>query len=61
MLIAIECHARGITPTYVAGFRAFLQLNRCVRKGLGSEASRRAALARGGLLAPAHRTGRAYS
>lgn len=33
MLIAIECHARGITPTYVAGFRAFLQLNRCVRKG----------------------------
>ena len=33
MLIAIECHARGITPTYVAGFRAFLALNRCVRKG----------------------------
>ena len=33
MLIAIECHARGITPTYVAGFRAFLDLNRCVRKG----------------------------
>lgn len=33
MLIAIESHARGITPTYVAGFRAFLQLNRCVRKG----------------------------
>ncbi len=32
-LIAIDCHARGITPTYVAGFRAFLQLNRCVRKG----------------------------
>jgi hypothetical protein len=31
-LIAIECHARGITPTYVAGFRAFLDLNRCVRK-----------------------------
>ena len=24
---------RGITPTYVAGFRAFLDLNRCVRKG----------------------------
>ena len=24
---------RGITPTYVAGFRAFLALNRCVRKG----------------------------
>jgi N-terminal domain of anti-restriction factor ArdC len=33
MLIAIECHARGITPTYIAGFRAFLDLNRCVRKG----------------------------
>jgi antirestriction protein ArdC len=33
MLIAIEAHARGITPTYVAGFRAFLDLNRCVRKG----------------------------
>jgi N-terminal domain of anti-restriction factor ArdC len=32
-LIAIECHARGITPTYVAGFRAFLDLNRYVRKG----------------------------
>src|SRR4051794_4439822 len=33
MLVAIEAHARGITPTYVAGFRAFLDLNRCVRKG----------------------------
>jgi len=33
MLIAIECHHRGISPTYVAGFRAFLELNRCVRKG----------------------------
>jgi hypothetical protein len=32
-LIAIECHAGGITPTYVAGFRAFLALNRCVRQG----------------------------
>ena len=32
-LIACECHARGITPTYMAGFRAFLALNRCVRKG----------------------------
>src|SRR5215213_8908944 len=32
-LIAIDCHARGIRPTYVAGFRAFLALNRCVRKG----------------------------
>jgi antirestriction factor ArdC-like protein len=33
LLVAIEAHARGITPTYVAGFRAFLDLNRCVRKG----------------------------
>jgi hypothetical protein len=33
MLIAIGCYSRGITPTYVAGFRAFLDLNRCVRKG----------------------------
>ena len=32
-LIALECHRREITPTYVAGFRAFLDLNRCVRKG----------------------------
>jgi hypothetical protein len=32
-LIACECHARGITPTYVAGFRAFLSVNRCVRQG----------------------------
>ena len=33
MLIALDCWSRGITPTYVAGFRAFLDLNRCVRKG----------------------------
>ena len=33
MLIALDCCSRGITPTYVAGFRAFLDLNRCVRKG----------------------------
>jgi N-terminal domain of anti-restriction factor ArdC len=32
-LIALDCWSRGITPTYVAGFRAFLDLNRCVRKG----------------------------
>src|SRR5512133_3184296 len=32
-IIASECARRGITPTYVAGFRAFLALNRCVRKG----------------------------
>ena len=29
----MECAARGITPTYVAGFRAFLALNRVVRRG----------------------------
>lgn len=33
LLIAADCWSRGITPTYVAGFRAFLDLNRCVRKG----------------------------
>ena len=32
-IISMVCHARGIAPTYVAGFRAFLDLNRCVRKG----------------------------
>jgi hypothetical protein len=32
-IIASEAARRGITPTYVAGFRAFLALNRCVRKG----------------------------
>ena len=31
MLVALDCWSRGITPTYVAGFRAFLDLNRCVR------------------------------
>jgi hypothetical protein len=33
LLIALDCWSRGITPTYIAGFRAFLDLNRCVRKG----------------------------
>jgi hypothetical protein len=32
-IISVVCHARGLTPTYVAGFRTFLDLNRCVRKG----------------------------
>jgi hypothetical protein len=32
-IISSACYARGIVPTYVAGFRAFLALNRCVRKG----------------------------
>ena len=33
ILIAQQAHERGITPTYVAGFRAWLRLNRCVRNG----------------------------
>jgi N-terminal domain of anti-restriction factor ArdC len=32
-LISAECAKRGITPTYVAGFRAWLSLNRVVAKG----------------------------
>jgi hypothetical protein len=32
-LISAECAKRGITPTYVAGFRAWLALNRVVAKG----------------------------
>jgi hypothetical protein len=32
-LVAADCYQRGITPTYVAGFRAWLALNRVVRKG----------------------------
>jgi antirestriction protein ArdC len=33
LLLAHQCAARGITPTRVAGFRAWLALNRCVRRG----------------------------
>lgn len=33
LLIAHQAWARGITPTHVAGFRAWLKLGRCVRKG----------------------------
>ena len=33
LLLAHQCAARGITPTRVAGFRAWLRLGRCVRKG----------------------------
>jgi N-terminal domain of anti-restriction factor ArdC len=33
LLIAHQCAGRGIEPTYVAGFRAWLKLGRCVRKG----------------------------
>ena len=33
MLLAWQCHQRGIEPRQVAGFRAWLKLGRCVRKG----------------------------
>ena len=33
MLIALEFHFRGIEPEPVAGFRSWLKLGRCVRKG----------------------------
>lgn len=32
MLIAWQCHERGIVPERVAGFRTWLKLGRCVRK-----------------------------
>jgi hypothetical protein len=35
MILAIEAYRRGITLSYVAGFRAWLQLNRVPRKGEG--------------------------
>jgi N-terminal domain of anti-restriction factor ArdC len=35
MILAIEAYRRGFAPTYVAGFRAWLQLNRVPRKGEG--------------------------
>ena len=33
MLLARQCHERGIDPDRVAGFRTWLKLGRCVRKG----------------------------
>ena len=33
MLLALQCHQRGIVPQRIAGFRAWLKLGRCVRKG----------------------------
>jgi len=33
LLIAQECHRRGFVPTHVAGFKTWLKLGRCVRKG----------------------------
>src|SRR4051794_3990911 len=35
LLISIEAYRRGFTPTYVAGFRAWLDLNRVCREGEG--------------------------
>ncbi len=36
MLFALQCHQRGIVPAHIAGFRAWLKLGRCVRKGEGA-------------------------
>ena len=33
MLLALQCHERGIVPERVAGFRTWLKLGRCVRRG----------------------------
>lgn len=33
MLLATQCHERGIVPTRIAGFRTWLKLGRCARKG----------------------------
>lgn len=33
MLLALQCHERGIVPERVAGLRTWLKLGRCVRKG----------------------------
>jgi N-terminal domain of anti-restriction factor ArdC len=32
-LLAWQCHERGIAPTRIAGYRTWLKLGRCVRKG----------------------------
>lgn len=33
MLLAVQCHQRGMVPTRIAGFRTWLKLGRVVRKG----------------------------
>jgi hypothetical protein len=33
MLLALQCHERGIEPQHIAGFRTWLKLGRCVRRG----------------------------
>ncbi len=35
-LLAWQCHERGVVPTRIAGFRTWLRLGRCVRKGEGA-------------------------
>jgi hypothetical protein len=32
MLLAHQCHERGIDPQHIAGFRSWLKLGGCVRK-----------------------------
>ncbi len=33
MLIALQCHQRGIVPEQIAGFHTWIKLGRAVRKG----------------------------
>jgi antirestriction protein ArdC len=33
MLIALQCHQRGIVPEHVAGFHSWIKLGRAVRRG----------------------------
>ncbi len=33
MLLALQCHERGLVPQKIAGFRTWLRLGRCVRRG----------------------------
>ena len=33
MLIALQCHQRGIVPEHIAGFHTWIKLGRAVRKG----------------------------
>ena len=36
MLLAHQCHERGIDPQHIAGFRSWLKLGGCVRKAQSS-------------------------
>lgn len=55
MLLALQCHERGIVPERVAGFRTWLKLGRCVRRGEKGAADPRAGQRQG-----ARRGRRAY-